>query len=651
MTTWSHDKQLEMLQLIKLSYEMTSTCLKGEGGQGGYVPNYTDDFGFTGAHFKNLDAMEGHDGHFHYTTRPRKLSAFLKYPEGPDDGICDPAWDPYPANVGTKRAKKGESVPDPLEGELRDYEWVARFSDYGAVEGNVFRKNGIYYMVFDGSELRDWLSDWLKTDILGIGGKSTFWAQDAIEEAYRIYQKALKKIPGFDKAQERGHVRFLGHSLGGGLASVLSAGIALDAFEQKRDKNKKPIEDWMFYSKYCYKPNQADDPLQNHVPTLTFNAPQMGWLFDRVRFFPHPNMPDELDYEFFRDERLDRVDVMSIRTNRDMVSGLRLYDEDGKQVSNRYRIGGRLLTLGDTVGRLESYFEEESNRQSQLWHPRTEWEKPTPKWLQENQSGLFFWHGANTLELALMDRVEEEEEEPEEVDPPQVRKDPLILDLNRDGKVSTTSGKRYFDMDANGVAERVSWAASGDGFLVMDRDGDGKITSGRELFGDHTVMSDGRVAASGFQALADLDSNKDGKIDASDEAFGRLRVWSDKDGDGKFEDHELSTLEEMGIDSIDLRYSDHRTEDENGNQIVRTGRFTWKDGDRGKVSEFLLERDSIHTLTAEKFAEPDDVAALPDLPQRGFLYSLHQAMVRDGSGELKKLTEQFVKEPDPAVRK
>ena len=69
--------------------------------------------------------------------------------------------------------------------------------------------------------------------------------------------------------------------------------------------------------------------------------------------------------------------------------------------------------------------------------------------------------------------------------------------------MSTTPGKRYFDLDANGVAEWVSWAASGDGFLAMDRDGDGKITSGRELFGDHTVMSDGRVASSGFQALAD----------------------------------------------------------------------------------------------------------------------------------------------------
>ena len=254
------------------------------------------------------------------------------------------------------------------------------------------------------------------------------------------------------------------------------------------------------------------------------------------------------------------------------------------------------------------------------------------------------------LKTHLLERMDPDDDAPRSPSP-EIRQDPLILDLNRDGKVSTTAGKRYFDMDANGVAERVSWAASGDGFLAMDRDGDGKITSGRELFGDHTVMSDGRMATSGFQALADLDSNKDGKIDASDEAFGRLRIWSDKDGNGKFEDHELSTLEEAGIESIDLRYSDHRTEDENGNQIVRTGRFTWKDGDRGKVSEFLLERDTIHSLVGEQLEEPDEVAALPDLPQRGFLYSLHQAMVRDGSGELRKLTERFAGEKDSVARR
>ena len=102
---------------------------------------------------------------------------------------------------------------------------------------------------------------------------------------------------------------------------------------------------------------------------------------------------------------------------------------------------------------------------------------------------------------------------------------------------------------------------------------------------------------------------------------------------------------------MQTKSSDHRTEDENGNQIVRTGRFTWKDGDRGKVSEFLLERDTIHSLAEEKLDEPDEVAALPDLPQRGFLYSLHQAMVRDGSGELRKLTERFAGEKEQRDRK
>ena len=478
MTTWSHDKQLEMLQLIKLSYEMTSTCLKGEAGQGGYVPNYTDDLGFIGAHFKNLDAMEGHDGHFHYTKRPRKLSAFLKYPEGPDDGICDPAWDPYPANVGTKRAKKGESTPDPLEGELRDYEWVARFSDYGAVEGNVFRKDGIYYMVFDGSELRDPYSDWLKTDIGSILSKEPSLLKKTLEEAHRIYQKAKKQLD-FDNK----NVVFLGHSLGGGLATALSAGIALGSFEQKKDGNGKFINDWSFSPDRIYSYNKAPE-LQTHVPVLTFNAPQMGWVFDKRKVIPDPMAPQGYRYELVREERLGKVDVMSIRTNRDPVSGLRLYDKDGKQVSNRYRIGGRLLTLGDTEGRLEPYFEDKANRQKANWS-LNRLSLPMDKELLDKeildaQLGLFFWHTTNTLELALMDRVEDEEEEPEEVDPPQVPKDPLILDLDRDGKVSTTPGKRYFDMDANGVAERVSWAASGDGFLVMDRDGDGKITSGRE---------------------------------------------------------------------------------------------------------------------------------------------------------------------------
>ena len=84
---------------------------------------------------------------------------------------------------------------------------------------------------------------------------------------------------------------------------------------------------------------------------------------------------------------------------------------------------------------------------------------------------------------------------------------------------------------------------------------------------------------------------------------------------------------------------------------MRTGQFVWSDGERGKASKFLLGQDTIHSLVGEKMDEPNDVVALPDLPGRGFLYSLHQAMVRDWSGELKRLTEQFAGEKDSAARR
>jgi len=123
--------------------------------------------------------------------------------------------------------------------------------------------------------------------------------------------------------------------------------------------------------------------------------------------------------------------------------------------------------------------------------------------------------------------------------------DPLIIDLDRDGKVSTSSEMRYFDLDGNGIAERTTWAATGDGLLVLDRDGDGKITSGKELFGDATILANGKKAVSGFQALSELDSNGDGIIDARDELFSQLRVWADMNEDGDFADGELYTLEEL----------------------------------------------------------------------------------------------------------
>ncbi len=129
-----------------------------------------------------------------------------------------------------------------------------------------------------------------------------------------------------------------------------------------------------------------------------------------------------------------------------------------------------------------------------------------------------------------------------------VRVDPLILDLDGNGIQTTnlSTSTMYFDVDANGYAERTAWVGKGDGLLVLDRDGNGKITSGKELFGDRTVLADGTVASSGFAALADFDLNHDGRIDAHDQVFSKLRIWRDENSNGISDDEktEYSTMKE-----------------------------------------------------------------------------------------------------------
>ena len=120
------------------------------------------------------------------------------------------------------------------------------------------------------------------------------------------------------------------------------------------------------------------------------------------------------------------------------------------------------------------------------------------------------------------------------------RIDPLALDLDGDG-IETTDVKNgtYFDLDNSGFAEKSAWIKSDDGILVLDRNGNGKIDGGKELFGDQTVLKNGEKASGGFQALEELDDNKDGKIDSADSKFSELKVWRDLNQDGQSSEEEL----------------------------------------------------------------------------------------------------------------
>jgi len=237
---------------------------------------------------------------------------------------------------------------------------------------------------------------------------------------------------------------------------------------------------------------------------------------------------------------------------------------------------------------------------------------------------------------------------------PAPRRDPLVLDLDGDG--IETLGQQavtYFDHDANGFAELTGWVSGDDGFLALDRDGDGRISDGGELFGDHTVLASGVVAANGLQALAEWDlaangGNDDGVIDAGDNVWSNLRVWRDQDADGFSDAGELFTLGDLGINAINLGFSDTGVSDGLGNTQQRVGHFTRADGTAGTIGEYLLARNATLSIAESTVAVGADVAALPEVRGSGNVYDLRQAMARDAG--LRDLVGAFVQESDGATR-
>jgi hypothetical protein len=165
---------------------------------------------------------------------------------------------------------------------------------------------------------------------------------------------------------------------------------------------------------------------------------------------------------------------------------------------------------------------------------------------------------------------------------------PLILDLNGDGVQTLALGSgAAFDLAASGHSARVGWVSADDGLLVRDLNSDGRITDGTELFGDATRLTDGSRAADGYQALADLDSNHDGKINAADTSFSSLQVWIDANSDGMTQTGELKSLGEFGIASLDL--AAQRVDiDNNGNRVGLTSSYAMSDGGVRQMADVWL---------------------------------------------------------------
>ncbi|MDO3553814.1 beta strand repeat-containing protein [Ralstonia pseudosolanacearum] len=217
-------------------------------------------------------------------------------------------------------------------------------------------------------------------------------------------------------------------------------------------------------------------------------------------------------------------------------------------------------------------------------------------------------------------------------------RDPLVVDLGKGIRATgVDDSKVLFDLANTGQKEAVGWIASG-GFLVNTADG--PVTSGAQLFGDARALPDGSLAANGFQALAPLDSNADGHINASDTAFGKLAIWTDTNQDGIEQADEVFLLSKLGIQDIDLTSETSTFQNIGGGNVV-TGKakITWADGHQTDIVEANLVTNGFYTVFTDNVTLTPEQAALPFVRGSGQVRDTRQAAAR--SPDFSAMLQQY----------
>ena len=189
---------------------------------------------------------------------------------------------------------------------------------------------------------------------------------------------------------------------------------------------------------------------------------------------------------------------------------------------------------------------------------------------------------------------------------------PIIIDTTGEGfqLTSETDGVR-FDIRGDGIPVDLAWTAKGshNAFLALDRNGNSKIDSGKELFGNFTVQPHS-ADPNGYLALAEFDKpenggNGDGVIDERDAVYSKLLLWVDENHDGISQPGELHHLDEMGVHSLSLKFLDSPYTDAFGNQF----RYKGKVNPLGQPTDDHIDRisyDVFFVLGKPVYSVPKD---------------------------------------------